>query len=327
MVSIFVCNYTQSYFNVLHKDPSVYSNRLNAHYKLQWSCIIRPTREPSSGYHSRNANDMPCSNFTASPYYGAATFFDQINSSMVARISCRVSSPHIPWCLPSEVVVVLYPFAHMSVLTQLRIPVSPSLSSLTPENFEVQRAHLLRHSNSSSPYLTLSSNPTSVFNFASDIEWESRVPWLSDISSGLDDSMFDSDSFVLNSQFSSSSTFLSLGSAYVFRASHYFRGQLSGFSEIVVNMSAPFFEGKVSVLQLPSGLHRISMYRVEVEDEERPLQFSFSQCCSSPWSSELFVDFVDFIIAGSYHHSCHWLWISSPWSNISGFEHWKQRKM
>lgn len=276
-VSIFVCNYNQSYFNVLYKDPSVYSNRLNSHYNLQWSCIIRPNREPSSGYHSKGANDIPCSNFTASPYYGAATFFDQINSSMVARISCIVSSPHIPWFSPAEAVVVLYPFAHMSVLTQQRIPVNPSLSSLTPENFEMQRAHLLRHSNSSSPFLTLSSNPISEFNFASDIKWESRVPWLNDISSALDDSMFDSDLFVLNSQLSLSSTFLSLGFAYVFRASHFFRGQLSGFSEIVVNMSSPFFEGKVSVLLLPSGLHRISMYRVEVEDEERPLQFSFLQ--------------------------------------------------
>jgi hypothetical protein len=275
--SIFICQYNFSYFNVLLKDPSVYSTRLNPLYSLQWSCVVRPVKEPSSGYHSKNPYDTPCSNFTSSPYYAAAIFYDQINTSMVVRISCNVLSNHVTWHLPLQAVVVLYPFLPRSVLTQQMIPVNPSLSALTLDNVQYQRAHLLRYSNSSSPYVTLTSNANFDFSFVSAVLWESRVPWLANLSSSLLDSMFNSDSFVLDSQLSIPSSLLSLGFSYVFRVSHFFRGQLSGFSEIVVNMSSPFFQGKASVFQLPSGLYQISTHRIEVDAEDRPLQFLFLQ--------------------------------------------------
>jgi hypothetical protein len=275
--SIFICQYNQSYFNILHKDPSIYSSRLHPLYIAQWSCVIRPDMGSSSGYYSRSPDDTPCSNFTASPYYPAAVFFDILNSSMVARISCTIRSPSISWFLPVESVMVLYPSPQMSVLTQQRIPVNPSVRVLTPFNVEIQRAHLLRKSNTSSSFVTMTSSPVSEFNFASDVRWESHVSWLQDISNSLADSTFGSSGFVLASQFSVPSSLLSLGFCYVFRVSHFFRGQLSGFSEIVVNMSSPFFPGKVSVSQLPSGHFRILTHRIEVEDEERPLQFSFLQ--------------------------------------------------
>lgn len=275
--SIFICQYNFSYFNVLLKDPSVYSTRLNPLYSLQWSCVVRPAKEPSSGYHSKNPYDTPCSNFTSSPYYAAAIFYDQINTSMVVRISCSVLSNHVTWHLPSQAVVVLYPFLLRSVLTQQMIPVNPSLSAFNLDNVPYQRAHLLRYSNSSSPYVTLISNANFDFSFVSAVRWESRVPWLTDLSSSLLDSMFNSNSFVLDSQLSIPSSLLSLGFSYVFRVSHFYRGQLSGFSEIVVNMSSPFFQGKASVYQLPSGLYQISTHRIEVDAEDRPLQFLFLQ--------------------------------------------------
>jgi hypothetical protein len=275
--STLVCQYFQAYFKVLLQDPSVYSTRISPLYSLQWTCNIRPAGEPSSGYHSRNAYDTPCSNFTASTYYAAAIFNDKINASMVARISCNIVSSHVSFFLPVHAVMVLYPLPRNVALTQQRIPVNPTVSALTVENVAIQRAHLLRYSNTSAPYITFLSDPISSFSYASQVRWESRVPWLQDTSSVLQDAMFDSGGFLLNSQASVPTPLISLGFSYVFRVSHSFRGQLSGFSEVVVNMSAPFFQGKFSVSRQPSGQYRISTHRIEIDAGDRPLQFSFLQ--------------------------------------------------
>jgi hypothetical protein len=275
--SIYICQYNHAFFNVLLKDPSVYATRLSPLYTLQWSCVIRPSKEPSSGYNSRNAFDAPCLNFSSSSFHAAAIFYDQINTSMVVRISCRVLSSHILGFLPVEAVVVLYPYPRNSVPTPQRIPVNPSLSVLDSQNVPIRRAHVLRHSNSSSPYLTLISTSNYDFSFVSDVRWESRVSWLKNLSNILLDSLANSNSFILDSQLSIPSSLISLGFNYVFRVSHFFRGQQSGFSEVVVNMSSPFFHGEATVMQLPSGFYRISTHKIEVNDEERPLQFSFLQ--------------------------------------------------
>jgi hypothetical protein len=272
-----ICQYFQAYFRVLLKDPTVYATRISPLYTVQWTCVIRPAGEPSSGYHSRNAYDTPCSNFTASSYHAAAIFNDKINTSMVARISCNIVSSHVSFFLPVQTVMVLYPLPQNVALTQQRIPVNPTISALNVENVVIQRAHMLRCSNASSPYVTFLSDPISSFSYASQVQWESRVPWLNDISSAMQDAMFDSGGFLLNSQISIPTPMLSLGFGYVFRVSHFFRGQLSGFSEVVVNMSAPFFQGKFAVSKLAFGRHRISTYQIEIDAEDRPLQFSFLQ--------------------------------------------------
>jgi len=81
----------------------------------------------------------------------------------------------------------------------------------------------------------------------------------------------------LNSQISIPTPLLSLGFGYIFRVSHFFRGQLSGFSEVVVSMSAPFFQGKFAVSKLAFGRHRLSTYQIEIDAEDRPLHLSFLQ--------------------------------------------------
>jgi len=90
---------------------------------------------------------------------------------------------------------VLYPLPQNDALTQQRIPVNPTISALNVENIAIQRAHMLRCFNTSSPFVAFSSDPIPSFSYASQVQWKSRVPWLNDISSAMQDAMFDSGVF------------------------------------------------------------------------------------------------------------------------------------